>query len=322
LTDNLVVASTYSKILEKVAAATLEHAELHLSEEVVRIENLGKESKDAGKVLIETANGLRKTCDRVVVTTPLGWLQRNKQAFVPSMPQKLTNAIDSVSYSRLEKAFVHFPNAWWEGNQDGFGDPEKFASATLFTTPEYAPDTNPGRWNQEIFSYSALPSDLSHPTLLFYVYGDNSKLITEALQNIPKESPEYQDILAKFFEPYYSLLPNYNKSNPDCAPERSLITDWEHDKFAGYGAYSHYAVPLQEGAKVVEIIRNGMSADRNIWFAGEHTAPEIALSTIVGAYWSGERVAREIQHHNGGCRGKPDIMQDFVAPELSSNLEL
>jgi hypothetical protein len=317
-----MVASTYSNILEKVAKAALDDSELHLSEEVVHIENLGKNSKDAGKVLIKTANGLRKTCDQVVVTTPLGWLQRNKQVFVPPMPQKLTDAIDSVSYSRLEKAFVHFPNAWWEGNQDGLGNPDRFASATLFTTPQYAPEANPGQWNQEIFSYSALPSELAHPTLLFYVYGDNSKHITDALQGLSKDSGEYQDFLAKVFEPYYSLLPNYNRSNPDCKPAKSLITDWEHDKFAGYGAYSHFAVPLQDGAKTVEIIRNGLSAERNIWFAGEHTAPDIALSTIVGAYWSGERVATEIQQHNGRRGGKPDITQQFVAPGLSSNLEL
>lgn len=31
-----------------------------------------------------------------------------------------------------------------------------------------------------------------------------------------------------------------------------------------------------------------------MWFAGEHTAPFIALGTTTGAYWSGEGVARRI----------------------------
>lgn len=28
-----------------------------------------------------------------------------------------------------------------------------------------------------------------------------------------------------------------------------------------------------------------------MWFAGEHTAPFVALGTTTGAYWSGERAA-------------------------------
>jgi len=302
-----MVATTYSKILQQVAAPAFEHADMYLSEEVIRIENLPETSGEDGKVLVETASGLRKTCDHVVVTAPHGWLRQNKASFVPPMPQQLSEAIDSIAYSRLEKVFIHFSYAWWEGNQDGMGDPDRFASETLWTTPEYAPQTNPGRWNQEIFSFSALPSDVAHSTLLFYIYGENSKLVTEAIQNLPHDSPEYYNTLISFFEPYYSLLPNYNKSLPDCKPTGCLSTDWEHDKFAGNGAYTHYAVPLKEGAKAVSIIRDGMGADRHIWFAGEHTAPDTALSTIVGAYWSGERVAKKIQQEYGLWEASDDL---------------
>lgn len=290
--DNLMVASSYSKILHNVAATALKHADIHFSEEVVRIENV----EPTGEVLIETASGHRKTCDHVVVTAPLGWLQRNKDAFVPPMPQELSDAIDGINYSRLEKVFIRFPQAWWEGNVDGLGNPDKFASAALFATPEYAPDTNPGKWNHEIFFYSALQSPLAHPTLLFYVYGDNSKLITDAIQGLDPDSQEYHDTLVKFFKPYYSLLPNYNESLAWSKPVKCLTTDWEHDKYAGYGSYTHFTIPSRDGKQMVATIRKGMSANRNIWFAGEHTAPDFALSTIVGAYWSGERVAGEISH--------------------------
>lgn len=37
-----------------------------------------------------------------------------------------------------------------------------------------------------------------------------------------------------------------------------------------------------------------MGAERGIWFAGEHTAPFVALGTTTGAYWSGERAAGQI----------------------------
>lgn len=38
---------------------------------------------------------------------------------------------------------------------------------------------------------------------------------------------------------------------------------------------------------------DGMS-DRGVWFAGEHTAPFVALGTVTGAWWSGEGVAGRI----------------------------
>lgn len=101
---------------------------------------------------------------------PLGWLQQNKASFVPPIPQKLSEAIDSITYSKLETVLFRFPEGLgWEGNQDGMGTPNRFASETLVTTPEYASQMNPGHWNQEIFSFSALPPEVAHPTLLFYI---------------------------------------------------------------------------------------------------------------------------------------------------------
>lgn len=37
-----------------------------------------------------------------------------------------------------------------------------------------------------------------------------------------------------------------------------------------------------------------MGLDRGVWFAGEHTAPFVALGTTTGAVWSGESVAGRI----------------------------
>ena len=43
----------------------------------------------------------------------------------------------------------------------------------------------------------------------------------------------------------------------------------------------------------IEALREGLP-DRGIWFAGEHTAPFVALGTVTGAWWSGEGVGRRI----------------------------
>ena len=43
----------------------------------------------------------------------------------------------------------------------------------------------------------------------------------------------------------------------------------------------------------IEAMREGMP-ERRVWFAGEHTAPVVALGTVTGAWWSGEGVAKRI----------------------------
>lgn len=40
-------------------------------------------------------------------------------------------------------------------------------------------------------------------------------------------------------------------------------------------------------------MREGLTG-RSLWFAGEHTAPFVALGTVTGAYWSGEAVGKRI----------------------------
>jgi len=50
---------------------------------------------------------------------------------------------------------------------------------------------------------------------------------------------------------------------------------------------------LKEADKDIEVIRAGLPG-RSLWFAGEHTAPFIALGTTTGAYLSGECVANRI----------------------------
>jgi hypothetical protein len=147
---------------------------------------------------------------------------------------------------------------------------------------------------------AALPGKTAHPTLLFYIYGPCAKHIASLASstNTTTTDQSRDRLLTSFFEPYISRLPNYNPSSPACQPSGVLATAWANDEFAGYGSYANFQVGLEEGDEDIEVMRKGMP-ERGVWFAGEHTAPFVALGTSTGAYWSGEGVARRIVEANG-----------------------
>jgi hypothetical protein len=43
--------------------------------------------------------------DEVVVTTPLGWLKKNQDAFSPHLPVRFSNALNNLGWGSLEKVF-------------------------------------------------------------------------------------------------------------------------------------------------------------------------------------------------------------------------
>ncbi|KAF2235342.1 FAD/NAD(P)-binding domain-containing protein [Viridothelium virens] len=269
--NSLFLASTYKKIVDCIEKKALVGANLYLSTEVtsIRLDN-GIKNED-GQVEVRLSDGTSRKFDEVVVTAPLGWLKLHKNIF-----------------GHLEKAWVTFPTAWWHTAS------EHFPGETLFIRPGYAPDTNPKCWNQEIVSLAALPSPFSQPTIMFYLYGENSRMLTNRIHNIDPYSKKYYDILNAFFRPYYSKLPHFDYASDQCVPKTFDCTDWQHDPWAGYGSYSNFQIGLEHGDRDIEIYRSGMSLERGIWFAGEATAPFSVLGTVTGANWSGETVANKI----------------------------
>lgn len=189
------------------------------------------------------------------------------------------------------QVFVTFPRAFWSEDATA-GEDQPFDGFTLWLSPLYARETNPQRWNQEVVDLSTFPESCSHPTLLFYMYGDQSISFAKELATLPSQLARTA-YLTKFFKPYYSLLPHYVDGSKDCTPVSCIATSWAADELAGYGSYSNFQTGLQEGDKDIEIMREGLT-DRNLWFAGEHTAPFVALGTVTGAYISGEAVAKRI----------------------------
>ncbi|KAM3074554.1 hypothetical protein ACMFMG_007984 [Clarireedia jacksonii] len=288
--ENIFVAGTYKEILASIARAALENAQIHLSTKVSRVET------DPEGVTIFTDDGKELEFDEVVMTTPLGWLKNNKQVFQPSLPERHLEAIDALGYGCLEKVYITFPKPFWlDPNLDAAS--QTFDGFTQWLAPKYASATNPNKWHQEIVPMSSFSEANAHPTLLLYIYGDQSRKFASDLAKLPSQK-EQDEYLVKFFKPYYSTLPNYSASSPDCTPVSCVATTWVNDELAGYGSYTNFQIGLKRGDEDVEVLRGGLP-DRCLWFAGEHTAPFIALGTTTGAYWSGEAVGKRIAQAYG-----------------------
>ncbi|KAF5234074.1 hypothetical protein FANTH_12300 [Fusarium anthophilum] len=284
--ENLFCAGTYKKVLDEVAKPALGGAEIKFQ---TKIDRISYRSNPEEKAKVTTDSGQILEFDEVVVTAPLGWLKRNLDAFEPALPARMTKAIDAIGYGCLEKVYINFPNPYWLGKQ---GDDRKAEGFVQWLSPNYVPDLNPRRWNQEVVELASLDPAVSHPTLLFYTYGEQSQYITSELLKIsdPQKKDEF---LLNFFKPYYSRLPHYSESNPDCKPSGFMATDWLHDELSGFGSYSNFQVGLEEGDADIRTMREGLP-DHGLWLAGEHTAPFVGLGTATGAYWSGEAVGKRI----------------------------
>ena len=309
--ENLFVANTYKAILERIARDVLLQAQLIRSTRATTITSNPKLDADHPlSIAVSTDNkDAPSLYDEVVVTAPLGYLKRNLAAFSPPLPDDLIKAISHVSYGRLEKAYITFPKAYWVDRSTA-NDKQFF---THFLNPTYAQEQNPSHWNVEFVSLASLPGDVAHPTLLFYMHGECAARVTSLINGLDPTSQEYYKSLKDFFEPYYARLPNYSASSAHCVPKGVLATNWQNDEFAGYGSYTNFQVSKGDEQvlldKDIETLRYG-APERHIWFAGEHTAPFVALGTVTGAYWSGEAVAKRILDAYGiadGVEGEKEL---------------
>jgi hypothetical protein len=96
---------------------------------------------------------------------------------------------------------------------------------TPFPRPKYAPDINSNCWNREMVFLAVFPPSYAQPTIMFYIYSENSKTITSAITHLVPYSNEYYDVLNVFFKPYYSRLPGFFESLEDCIPKAFGWTD-------------------------------------------------------------------------------------------------
>jgi hypothetical protein len=99
--ENLFVAGTYQKVLEKIAEPA-HKADVKFAHKVTKL--VSREEGEDHKVTVELENKENETFDEVVMTAPLGWLKRNMAAFEPQLPTRLKEGIEAIGYGHLDKA--------------------------------------------------------------------------------------------------------------------------------------------------------------------------------------------------------------------------
>lgn len=98
----MFIETNYQAILAEIARTPLEKANLQLGVKVVDITTCSRE-EETDMVVVRTEKGEKLLFNEVVMTTPLGWLKRNKHVFKPLLPPRMLAGIDAISIGHLEK---------------------------------------------------------------------------------------------------------------------------------------------------------------------------------------------------------------------------
>ena len=307
--DNLFLPNTHQAIIDHVARPVVSKGIIHFGTRAQSIKTQHKRRGDE-KVTVKTTNG-SFDFDQVVVTIPLGCLQMRTVEFLPKLPASISSAIAGASYSRLEKVYLFFPVAFWErptsvipNIEDAkLSEEHKFPIFSHFLRPNYVPEEQRS-WTLDMVALSSFAAfgAYAQPVLLFYLWGASAAHVTSAVADLAPSGDEYYKLIDRLFRPFYSRLPNFGKDQADCTPSAVLASNWQNDELAGKGSYTnfkkaHVTDGEMGGVQAVDdgfrAIRDGVP-ERGLWFAGEHTAPFVALGTSTGAYWSGEAAATQI----------------------------
>ncbi|HSW93423.1 MAG TPA: FAD-dependent oxidoreductase [Gammaproteobacteria bacterium] len=193
--------------------------------------------------------------DLVIITLPIGVLQKNSVQFNPPLPKNKLKAIQSVGMGLLNITAIKFPKLFW---------PEK-QHALLFT--EFDPSST------SIFIN--LAPLMSQPVLVGYTGGESAF----QLEKQPDEEI-IKKIMVNFRNHFTTDLPD---------PESFIITRWSEDPFS-YGSYSYF----KTGSTSADYDALAEPIGNKLFFAGEATC-STCPSTTHGAYLSGIREAERIR---------------------------
>jgi monoamine oxidase len=93
---------------DKVISALSKDIDIRLKHIVTTIKD------DGNRVIVSTANNETFTADEVVVTVPLGVLQKGSITFEPVLPKEKLFAVGKLKMGNLHKTFLTFDHVFWD----------------------------------------------------------------------------------------------------------------------------------------------------------------------------------------------------------------
>ena len=222
-----------------------------------------KVSYDKSGVKVFTSQGVIEA-DRVVVTLPLGVLQQDRVRFEPSLPEEKLDSIGRLGMGVINKIALRFSKRFWPNDAHLLG----LLSSSTEKLTEYYPLT----------PYSG------EPVIVGLTRGRHAKSIEMA-----GKEEVIQQALSELRSMFGSAVPHKVVD--------SVVTGWYSDEFS-YGSYSH----IPPGASFSDYRTLAEPLDGKVVFAGEATNARY-FGTLHGAYFSGERAAKEVMKLKAGSHG-------------------
>ncbi|KAL8573272.1 hypothetical protein ACOMHN_006683 [Nucella lapillus] len=260
-------------------------------------------TSDYNRVTVECEDGDVIRADHVIVTPSIGYLKEHPDFFVPRLPPKHREAIDTMGFGNVAKVFL-----LWDAEQEEqlqgtcWSDPmEEWRRRMLGSDVEGIallwPDdvrvqigsaqspqrTSGGRqWYEEVCLMEFITS--YGPCLVAWVGGEGAVI----MESLPES--EVKDVL-------YEVLVKF-LGKPDLPPPSGVIrSEWHRNPYTR-GAYSYLAtgVPLERQVLLTHPVPSPQ--DPVLQLAGEACSTKY-YSTAHGALYSGQEAADTLlRHHN------------------------
>ncbi|MCF6406347.1 FAD-dependent oxidoreductase [Chitinophaga filiformis] len=210
----------------------------------------------AGKVQVQTANGTTFSADKLIVTIPLGALQKNTISFSPAIPDYIKAAND-IGWGIVIKTILHFKTPFWEKHSPQMG--------FLFgETPI------PTWWTQNPSRTNTLTGWLGGPPSAAHITQTDEQLLDLSISSLASLCNETEATLRE------QLVSAY-------------IANWTADPHV-MGGYS-YGTPASQAAQA--LLNTGI--ENTIYFAGEALYNGASPGTVEAALTTGKSVAKKIK---------------------------
>lgn len=210
----------------------------------------------AGKVNVVTADGTSYAADKLIVTIPLGALQKNTISFSPAIPTYI-NAANEIGWGTVIKTILQFKTPFWE----------KHAQQVAFL---FGNTPIPTWWTQAPDKVNILTGWLGGPPAIPYTTQTDEQLQELALTSLATLCNETADDLKDLLV-------------------ASHISNWATDPHVT-GAYS-YGTPTSVAAQALL----HTPIENTIYFAGEALYNGTSPGTVEAALSTGKAAAAKIK---------------------------